>query len=112
PAITRWRITRSRSRSARESPATTDGSASFPAPPASRTVTAARCRRWAGWTDTWMSLRSTGANSDLPLRRIAVIWLVLSVIGVLAVVFGLEPHMPPGADTAQAHEQRVANTVI
>ena len=59
-----------------------------------------------------MSLRSTGANSDLPLRRVAVIWLVLSVIGVLAVVFGLEPHMPPGAETAQAHGQRVANTVI
>src|SRR5207302_7262404 len=31
---------------------------------------------------------------------------------VLAVIFGLEPHMPPGADTAQAHEQRIANTVI
>src|SRR5437879_170469 len=59
-----------------------------------------------------MSLPDTGANSDLPLRRVAVIWLVLSVIGVLAVLLGLEPHMPPGADTAQAHEQRIANTVI
>jgi cytochrome c oxidase subunit 2 len=53
-----------------------------------------------------------GSNSDLPLRRLVVIWLVLSVIGVLAVVFLLEPHMPPGAATAQAHAQRVANTVI
>ncbi|MDX6520997.1 MAG: cytochrome c oxidase subunit [Gaiellales bacterium] len=46
------------------------------------------------------------------MRRIAVIWLVLSVVGVLAVWFGLEPHMPPGTATAQAHEQREANTII
>jgi cytochrome c oxidase subunit 2 len=60
-----------------------------------------------------MSLpREPSPDNVFHLRRIAVIWLVLSVLGVLAVWFGLEPHMPPGADTAQAHEQREANTII
>jgi cytochrome c oxidase subunit 2 len=55
---------------------------------------------------------NAGPDNDVHLRRIAVIWLVLSVIGVLAVLFLLEPHMPPGADTAQAQKQREANTII
>ncbi len=55
---------------------------------------------------------STGPDNELHLRRIAIIWLVLSVIGVLAVLFLLEPHIPPGADTAQARAQREANTII
>jgi cytochrome c oxidase subunit 2 len=46
------------------------------------------------------------------MRRIVVIWVVLSVVGLLAVWFGLQPHMPPGTATAQAHEQREANTII
>ena len=46
------------------------------------------------------------------MRRIVIVWLVLSAIAVLAIVLGLGPHMPPGSDTAQAHEQREANTII
>ena len=46
------------------------------------------------------------------LRRIAVVWVVLSVIGVLLVIFALGPHMPPGSSTAQAHAQHTANLVI
>ena len=41
-----------------------------------------------------------------------VVWVVLSVIGVLLVIFVLGPHMPPGSDTAQAHEQHEANIII
>src|SRR6476619_3952342 len=46
------------------------------------------------------------------LRRVGVVWLVLSVIGVLLVIFALGPHIPPGSDTAQAHEQHRANVII
>ena len=46
------------------------------------------------------------------LRRVVVVWVVLSVIGVLLVIFALGPHMPPGSDTAQAHEQHEANIII
>ena len=46
------------------------------------------------------------------LRRVGVVWAVLSVIGVLLVIFALGPHMPPGSDTAQAHEQHEANIII
>jgi heme/copper-type cytochrome/quinol oxidase subunit 2 len=41
-----------------------------------------------------------------------VVWLVLSVIGVLLVIFALGPHMPPGSAGAQAHEQHKANIII
>ena len=34
------------------------------------------------------------------------------MIGVLLVIFVLGPHMPPGSDTAQAHEQHEANIII
>ncbi|HSS54066.1 MAG TPA: cytochrome c oxidase subunit II, partial [Gaiellales bacterium] len=56
---------------------------------------------------------TTDATDPAPdLRRVAVVWLVLSVIGVLLVIFALGPHMPPGSDTAQAHEQHEANIII
>ncbi len=45
-------------------------------------------------------------------RRVLVIWLVLSVIGVLAVIFGLGPHMPPGNLTSTATEQTDTNIVV
>lgn len=41
-----------------------------------------------------------------------VIWAVLSVIGVLLVLFALEPHMPPGHVSAQSSDQTQTNTVI
>jgi cytochrome c oxidase subunit II len=55
---------------------------------------------------------SAEPHGDAHLRRIAVIWAVLSVVGMLALWFGFQSHMPPGAATAQAHEQREANTII
>ncbi len=45
-------------------------------------------------------------------RRIITTWLALSVIGVLAVIFGLGPHMPPGNVSDQAAEQTQTNTVL
>jgi heme/copper-type cytochrome/quinol oxidase subunit 2 len=46
------------------------------------------------------------------IRRVVVVWWVLSVIGVLLVIFALGPHIPPGSDTSQAHEQHRANVII
>src|SRR5436190_23077836 len=48
----------------------------------------------------------------LDVRRVIIVWLVLSVVAVLAIWFGLGPHMPPGSATAQAHEQREANLIL
>ena len=47
-------------------------------------------------------------------RRVLVIWLVLSVIGVLAVIFGLGPHMPPGnlTNITQAERDVLAAWVL
>jgi cytochrome c oxidase subunit 2 len=45
-------------------------------------------------------------------RRVLVIWIVLSVIGVLAVIFGLGPHMPPGNKATTAADQTETNIVI
>ena len=44
--------------------------------------------------------------------RPVVIWLVLSVVGVLAIVLLLGPHMPPGRGSAEASEQTTTNIVI
>jgi cytochrome c oxidase subunit II len=46
------------------------------------------------------------------LRRIAVIWAVASIVGVILVVFLLGPHMPPGRDTAEASDQTTANIIL
>jgi amino acid transporter len=54
----------------------------------------------------------TGTDPAPPVRRIAVIWLVLSVIGVLLMIFALGPHIPPPSDTAQSKQQHEANIVI
>jgi cytochrome c oxidase subunit 2 len=45
-------------------------------------------------------------------RRIALIWLVTSVIGTLVVVLLLAPGIPPGNGTVEAHGQVVDNTVL
>ncbi|MGN6377460.1 MAG: cytochrome c oxidase subunit II [Gaiellales bacterium] len=45
-------------------------------------------------------------------RKILIIWAVLSVIGVLAVIFGLGPHMPPGNVSTTASDQTETNIVI
>jgi cytochrome c oxidase subunit 2 len=52
------------------------------------------------------------ADKPIDLRRIVAVWLVLSAIGVLAVILGFGPHMPPGGAAAQAKSQREANTII
>jgi cytochrome c oxidase subunit 2 len=46
------------------------------------------------------------------LRRLLVVWLVLSVIAVLAIVFLLGPHMPPGNVSAEASDQTTTNIVV
>jgi cytochrome c oxidase subunit 2 len=51
-------------------------------------------------------------NPRAHARRLLVIWIVLSIIGVLAIVFLLNPHMPPGNLTDQASQQTQTNTVI
>ena len=51
-------------------------------------------------------------DPSINLRRIAVIWLVLSVIADLAIIFLLGPHMPPGSASAKADEQRKTNIVL
>lgn len=51
-------------------------------------------------------------DSRTHARRLIAIWIVLSVIGVLAVKFGLEPHMPPGNVSHQSADQTETNTII
>ncbi len=46
------------------------------------------------------------------LRRAAVAWAVLSVLGVLGVVLLLGPHMPPGRGSVESSEQTTANILI
>ena len=54
----------------------------------------------------------TQGDPPINVRRIVIVWLVLSVIADLAIVFLLGPHMPPGSASAQANEQREANIVL
>ena len=55
---------------------------------------------------------SERADSDVNVRRIVIVWLALSAVAVLVILFLVGPHMPPGSDSAQAHEQQEANTII
>ena len=48
-----------------------------------------------------MAATSTSDPGRDHLRRIAVIWAVASIVGVILVVFALGPHMPPGRVTAE-----------
>jgi cytochrome c oxidase subunit II len=45
-------------------------------------------------------------------RRILIIWIALSIVGMLALWFGLGPHMPPGNVSNQAADQTETNKVI
>jgi cytochrome c oxidase subunit II len=45
-------------------------------------------------------------------RRAAVVWAVLSVLGVLGVVFLLGPHMPPGRGSIESSQQTTTNILI
>lgn len=45
-------------------------------------------------------------------RRFAAIWLSLSVVGVLLVVFAFEGDLPPGTGANDAAGQRIDNTVL
>jgi cytochrome c oxidase subunit 2 len=51
-------------------------------------------------------------NSRSHTQRLLIIWIVLSVIGILAVIFGLGPHMPPGNVTTTSSDQTETNIVI
>jgi cytochrome c oxidase subunit II len=46
------------------------------------------------------------------ILRIAVIWVVLSVIAVVLVYFVWGPHMPPGKDSDQARVQQDGNRIL
>ncbi|MGZ4482200.1 MAG: cytochrome c oxidase subunit II [Gaiellales bacterium] len=46
------------------------------------------------------------------LNRIVGLWVVLSVIGVLAVIFLLGPHMPPGRASSDASDQTEINIIL
>ena len=52
------------------------------------------------------------ANEPNHFRRIAVIWLLVSVIGTALVVFVVGPGLPPGNASEQAAGQVVDNTVL
>jgi cytochrome c oxidase subunit 2 len=45
-------------------------------------------------------------------RKAAVVWIVLSVIGVLGIVLLLGPHMPPGRGSVEASQQTTTNILI
>lgn len=59
-----------------------------------------------------MAATSTSDPGRDHLRRIAVIWAVSSIVGVILVVFLLGPHMPPGRDTTEASDQTTANIIL
>jgi cytochrome c oxidase subunit II len=46
------------------------------------------------------------------LRRAAVVWAVLSVLGVLGIVLLFGPHMPPGRGSVEASQQTTTNILI
>ena len=46
------------------------------------------------------------------LKRVSVLWAVLSVLGVLGVVFLLGPHLPPGRGSVEASQQTTTNILI
>ena len=58
-------------------------------------------------------MTATDGSDPAPnVWRLVVVWWVLSVIGVLLMIFALGPHIPPGSATSQAHEQHRANVII
>jgi cytochrome c oxidase subunit II len=46
------------------------------------------------------------------VRRFVLIWAVLTVVGVLLIVFVAGPHMPPGNFSVQARDQRHINILL
>jgi cytochrome c oxidase subunit II len=65
-----------------------------------------------------MTSGSTASTASAPrtdrqhMMRIAVIWVVLSVIGMVLVYFVWGPHMPPGKDSDQARVQQDGNRLL
>jgi cytochrome c oxidase subunit 2 len=55
----------------------------------------------------WSELRSSRH-----FRRFLAIWLTLSVVGILLVVFLFRMDLPPGTDADDAAGQRIDNTVL
>jgi cytochrome c oxidase subunit 2 len=62
------------------------------------------------------SRRDGGDNRDAGEprhgRRIALIWLALSLVATPIVVFVWGPHLPPGNGSVQAADQRLINTIL
>lgn len=67
-------------------------------------MSAAEPERGAGWRE---KLRPAPE-----MRRVMLIWLVLSVIATPLVAIVLGPHLPPGAASDVAHGQQQDNTVM
>ena len=58
-------------------------------------------------------MTATDGSDPAPnVWRLVVVWWMLSVIGVLLMIFVVGPHIPPGSATSQAHEQHRANVII
>jgi cytochrome c oxidase subunit II len=51
-------------------------------------------------------------NLTPELRKLAVVWVVLSAIAVPLIVLVLGPHLPPGKMSSEASDQTSANTVL
>src|SRR6185312_1723525 len=53
-----------------------------------------------------------GQSGQPHVRRLIVIWVVLSVIAVPLVIFVLGPHMPPWTFSSEARDQRNVNILL
>jgi cytochrome c oxidase subunit 2 len=63
-------------------------------------------------TDTKASEESKELTDRDHLRRIGLIWLVLTLVCLPLVIFVLGPHLPPGTDSHQAMDQQEDNIVL
>ena len=62
-------------------------------------------------TGSYASTRD-GRTDRQHILRIALIWVVLSVVGMVLVYFVWGPHMPPGRDSDQARVQQDGNRIL
>ena len=87
------------------------------APPASSTASAARCRRSATWTGSWMSSSPDAVSREAAPEpnhavRFTVIWVVATVIALPLVIFVIGPLLGPGNGSVQSTGQGTDNTVL
>jgi cytochrome c oxidase subunit II len=58
------------------------------------------------------AIQSAPSGAPVHMRRILVLWVLASAIGIPLIVFVLGPHLPPGHMSAEAADQTDANTVM